>query len=98
MARPERFALEVPGQIGVGPAANVFRFRDKTVQISGVFVASVQLEGSIDGDAFAPIGAPVTEPGFVAVPVTVELLRVRIAELTSGALSATFAGFDYRAL
>jgi len=98
MARPERLALEVPGSAGTGKAENVFRLRDKTVQISGAFAGSLQLEGSIDGEDFAPIGARVTEPGFVLVPMAVTFLRIHTLELTSGAPKATASGFDYRAL
>ena len=97
MARPEKLALEVPAQVGVGQAVSVFRFRDKTVQVWGAFVGALQLEGSLDGDDFAPIGAPLTAPGFVLVPMTVELLRVRVTELTSGAPNAAIGGFDFRA-
>lgn len=98
MARPERLTLEVPGSAGTGKAESVFRLRDKTVQISGAFVGSLQLEGSIDGDDFEPIGAPVTRPGFVLVPMAVGFLRIHTLELTSGAPKATTAGFDFRAL
>jgi hypothetical protein len=98
MARPERITLEVPAEVRTGATINVFRFRDKTVQVSGPFVGSLQLEGSIDGDTFDPIGAALTAPGFVLVPLTVALLRVRVTELTSGAPTAAFAGFDFRAL
>ena len=98
MARPERIRLEVPTHVGTGQAANVFRFRDKTVQVSGPFGGSLQLEGSIDGDTFDPIGAALTAPGFVLVPLTVALLRVHVTELTSGAPAAVFAGFDFRAV
>jgi hypothetical protein len=98
MARPERLWLEVPGSAAAGKAENVFRLRDKTVQISGVFVGSVQLEGSIDGDDFEPIGAPLTGPGFVLVPMAVGFLRIHTIELTSGAPKAMAAGFDFRAV
>ena len=97
MARPERMTLEVPGSVGTGKAENVFRMRDKTVQISGAFVGSLQLEGSIDGDDFEPIGAPLTGPGLVLVPMAVGFLRIRTLELTSGAPKAIASGFDYRA-
>lgn len=97
MARPERLRLEVPGSAGTGKAENVFRLRDKTVQISGVFVGSLQLEGSIDGDNFDPIGAPLTGPGFVLVPMTIGFLRIHTLELTSGAPKASASGFDFRA-
>jgi hypothetical protein len=98
MARPERISLEVPTEVGTGSTINVFRFRDKTVQLSGPFVGSLQLEGSIDGDTFDPVGAPLIAPGLVLVPQTVALLRVRVTELASGAPTATFAGFDFRAV
>jgi hypothetical protein len=68
------------------------------MQVSGAFVGSLQLEGSIGGDDFAPIGEPVTAPGFVLVPMTIELVRVRTTQLTSGAPKAAIAGFDFRAL
>ena len=97
MARPEKIPLEVPAAAGVGQASNVFRFRDKTVQVSGTFVGSLQLEGSIDGNDYEPIGAPVTAPGFIAVPMTVEFLRVRVTALTSGTPKTVAAGFDFRA-
>jgi hypothetical protein len=98
MARPERVALEVPGATGVGAAAHVFRLRDKTVQLSGVFVGAFQLEGSIDGEDFEPIGGALTGPGFVLLPMTIALVRVRTVELTSGTPTAIVAGFDFRAL
>lgn len=97
MARPERVPLEVPAAVGVGPPVNVFRLRDKTVQLSGAFVGSVQVEGSIDGEDFETI-ATRPEPGFVQVPVTIAFLRIRVAELTSGHPKAIAAGFDFRAL
>ncbi len=97
MARPEKIPLEVPSTVGVGQASNVFRFRDKTVQVSGPFVGSLQLEGSINGNDYEPIGAPMTAPGLIPVPVTVEFLRVRVTALTSGTPKAVAAGFDFRA-
>ena len=98
MARPERLELEVPASAGTGKPENVARLRDKTVQISGAFVGSLQLEGSIDGEDFEPIGAPVTGPGFVLVPMAVTFLRIHTLELSSGAPKAMAAGFDFRAV
>lgn len=96
MARPERSELEVPAAGETGAPVNVFRLRDKTVQISGAFDGSLQIEGSIDGEEFAPIGAPVTGPGLVPVPLTVDLLRIHTLALTAGKPTAAIAGFDYR--
>ena len=98
MARPESAVLEVAGAGQAGAAVHVFRLRDKTVQVSGPFVGSLQLEGSIDGDNFTAIGAPITAPAFVFIPMTVELLRVRTNELTSAPPAAVVAGFDFRAM
>lgn len=97
MARPERMTLDVPGAGGTGKPENVFRLRDKTVQVSGAFLGSLQLEGSVDGEDFEPIGAPVTGPGFVLVPMAVAYLRIHTLELTSGAPRAIASGFDARA-
>ncbi|MEO7735989.1 MAG: hypothetical protein ABIY55_33845 [Kofleriaceae bacterium] len=96
MARPERMTMEVPAAGATGASVNVFRLRDKTVQVSGPFTGSLQLEGSVDGDAFEPLGAPVAAPGFFLVPVTVAFIRVRTNQLTSGAPRAVVAGFDFR--
>ena len=98
MARPERMPLEITAAPGTGKAENVSRLRDKTVQISGAFVGSLQLEGSIDGEDFDPIGAPLTGPGFVLVPMAVTYLHIHTVELSSGAPKAMVAGFDFRAL
>jgi hypothetical protein len=97
MARPERIVLEVPIKVGVGAPVNVFRLRDKTVQISGAFTGAVQIEGSIDGDDFEPI-ATRPAPGFVQVPLAVAFLRIRVTELTAGVPKALVAGFDFRAV
>jgi len=98
MARPEKVPLEVRQTVEHGQASNVFRFRDKTVQIHGTFVATLQLEGSIDGSEYFPVGAPKTSPGAVLVPETVEFLRVRTTAYTSGEPRAVLAGFDERAM
>lgn len=98
MARPEKITLEVLTSAGAGKAANVFRFRDKTVQFLGTFNAHLQLEGSIDGSEYAPIGAQVNGPGLVQVAEAVEFLRVRTVSFNSGTPQAVFAGFDFRAV
>jgi hypothetical protein len=98
MARPEIMTLSIPTAVGVGAAANVFRFRDKTVQISGTFSATLQLEGSIDGNAFQAIGSSTSTTALISVPFAVQFLRVRVTAFTSGTPTAVVAGFDYRAL
>jgi len=98
MARPERIELEVPPAGQLGRPEHVFRLRDKTVQVSGVFTGALQLEGSIDGFAFAPVSSPITAPGFVTVRLAIAYLRVHTLELTAGAAAAMVAGFDFRSM
>jgi hypothetical protein len=98
MARPEKIRLEVKAEAGAGKAEQVFRFRDKYVQIHGTFVATLQVEASIDGSDYFPVGAAQSAPGVVAVPETVEFVRVRTTAFTSGEPKAVLAGFDERAM
>jgi len=97
MARPEKLRLEVKTAVGVGRAENVFRFRDKYVQAHGTFVATVQVEGTIDGSDYFAVGGPVSAPAVVPVPETVEFVRVRTVAFTSGEPKAVLGGFDERA-
>jgi hypothetical protein len=98
MARPEKIRLEVKAEVGAGKAEQVFRFRDKYVQLHGTFVATLQVEASIDGSDYFAVGAAQTTPGVVAVPETVEFVRMRTAAFTSGEPKAVLAGFDERAV
>ncbi len=98
MARPEKVQLEVKQAVDVGRAENVFRFRDKTIQVHGTFVATLQVEASIDGSEYFPVGTPKSAPGVALVPETVEFLRVRTTAYTSGEPKAVLAGFDERAV
>jgi hypothetical protein len=97
MARPEKIRMEVVAAVGVGRAENVLRFRDKFVQVYGTFSATLQLEASIDGNAYFAVGPAVSAPGVLPFPETAEFARVRTTAFTSGAPEATLAGFDERA-
>lgn len=98
MARPEKVRFEVKAEVGVGKAEQVFRFRDKYIQIHGTFVASLQVEATIDGSDYFPVGAAQSAPGVVPLPETVEFVRVRTAAYTSGEPKAVLGGFDERAV
>lgn len=97
MARPEKIRLEVKAMVAIGRAEQVFRFRDKFIQIHGTFVGSLQIEASIDGSDFFPVGAAQTAPSVVPLPETVEFVRVRTTAYTSGEPKAVLGGFDERA-
>ena len=98
MARPEKIPLEVMLEVGVGRPEHVFRFRNKTVQVGGTFNARVQVEASINGDDYFAVGAPLNSPGAVSVAETVEFVRIRTLNYTSGEPTAVLAGFDERAI
>ncbi len=82
--RPERLNLAPPASVNVGPTFNTRRLTDKNLQVAGTFVATLQLEGSIDGTNFADVGAAITTPTIVAVPGYLELIRIRTTAFTSG--------------
>lgn len=98
MARPEKIRLEVKSEVGAGKAEQVFRFRDKFVQVHGTFVATLQIEATIDGSDYFPVGIVQSAPGVVPLPETVEFVRVRTTAFTSGEPKAVLAGFDERAV
>jgi hypothetical protein len=98
MARPEKVRLEVKQTAAAGRAENVFRFSHKYVQVHGTFVATLQVEGSIDGSDYFAVGGPQSAPGVVPVPETMEFVRMRTAAYTSGEPKAVLAGFDERAV
>lgn len=98
MARPEKVRLEVKQAVEAGRAENVFRFSHKYVQVHGTFVATLQVEGSIDGSDYFAVGGAISAPSVVPVPETVEFVRVRTTAFTSGDPKAVLAGFDERAV
>lgn len=98
MARPEKIPLEVKKEVAAGRGEHVFRFRDKYVQVHGAFVATVQVEATIDGDDYFAVGPALSAPGVVPVPETVLFVRVRTTAYVSGDPEAVLAGFDERAV
>ncbi len=98
MPRPEQIPLPVPTSVATGALRDVHRFRDKFVQFGGTFVATLQLQGTIDGTEFFNIGGPVSSPTVIPVSETVQFLQVDVTAFTSGVPTATAAGFDFRAI
>lgn len=104
MPRPTNVTLQcLRGNASTeGRAEVVHRFSEKWVQFAGAFDGgTLQLQGSIDGSNWEDLSAPpVTAAGLVAVPETVQLLRVKttVAAGASFAATATMAGFDQTAL
>lgn len=96
--RFESKAMAVPAAVAAGAAIPVERFTEKSVLFSGVFVATMRVQGSMDGASWADVSGDVTTPQLVEVPHTVRYLRVNTTAYTSGAPAASFGGFDARAI
>lgn len=94
----ERFKeLPVPGSVAIGAATDIGRLTDKTVQFIGTFVATIDIEGSLDpaGVEYGVI-ATVTAPGIVQIPGTYQTIRMNTTSFTSGAPLAYLGARDDR--
>ena len=94
--RSEPQALEVIAGAGVGASIVVDRFTSKTIAIGGTFVATLRVEGTIDGVNWIALGADITSPVLQLYDQTVQRLRIRTVAFTSGVPLASFNGFDAR--
>ena len=95
MARPEKIELPVVNTNGAdGDARIIDRFRNKSVQFSGVSGGSFNLELEIDG-IFVSVQT-ITADGITEVPQTAESARIHTTTASGGTPSATIMGFDDR--
>lgn len=88
--------LDAPSGVAAGAAIIADRFVEKTVLISGTFSATCRVQGSVDGSTWADLTGNLTAPQAVAIPHTVRLLRINTTVYVSGAIAASFCGFDAR--
>lgn len=95
----------------VGTAMNVDGYGVATLQITGSFTATIQFEGSVDGQNFVPITAhnrndgttslTATAPGIYEIDCRgLQLIRANITSYTSGSITVTgraeaFAGSSH---
>lgn len=97
--RFESKTMEAPAVAATnGDEILVERFTEKTVLFSGTFVATMRVQGSMDGANWADVSGDVTAPSVVEVPHTVKYLRVRTTAFTSGVPAASFGGYDARSV
>ena len=80
---------------GDGDPLYVGGCRDKSVQIAGTFVATVQVQGSMLQDEWIQDGSDFTAGGVQAVAESWEFLRIRETAYTSGAPRAVL-GYSRR--
>lgn len=54
------------------------------ILVSGTFVATIQIQVSMDGTNWAPFGAALTAPGTVKIDIPVKQVRAICSAFTSG--------------
>jgi hypothetical protein len=67
---------------------------NKTVIVHGTFVATAQVEGSLDGGEWFNLGSSVTAPGAIEIAATVKQLRITVSGYTSGTVESALLGTD----
>lgn len=80
---------------GNGDAVECASLRDKSVQISGSFTASLQVQGSIDGSNWVSEGSAQTTPGVVNITTSWVFIRINAGAIT-GTPKATLCGHEER--
>lgn len=93
MATNNLYTLEARASQAIGAAFRCAPMRDKTVQVAGVFTATLQLEGSLDGTTWTALGTAFTAPGIRHIPESVHWIRVNTTLYTDGTPSVKLAGF-----
>lgn len=83
-------------QNGSSESQLVAHFTGKTVAITGTFTATAQVEGSMDGSNWFPVDSSVTAPALIETTASFRFMRVTISGYASGAVEATFGGFNTR--
>lgn len=91
--RYEDYALQVVTDAGQsGGVLSVKDLAQKWIQFAGTFVATLLVQGTINGTDFVTI-ATVTSAGLVEVPQTLKAIRIFTSAYTSGTPGAVISGF-----
>lgn len=98
MATSFRETMAVPASVAVGAELDVRRASQKAVQTSGTFVATYDIQGTVDGTTFEDVtgGSGLTAPALVQIPDYYQKLRINVSAHTSGAIVAVAAGIQER--
>jgi hypothetical protein len=94
--RAEYRKLNVPTSVAVGLSMDVGHLLNKAIQISGTFVATIQLQVSLNGDDYVSLGSAYTAGALVQVTETFRYIRANVTAYTSGAPVITIGGFHAR--
>ncbi len=88
----------VPLSVATGAASSVAGLREKAVQLSGTFDATLSIEWSLNGVDFEPIAATtdLTAPAVVSIPFLAQSVRVDTTVFASGTPVVTVLGDNPR--
>ncbi|MEE9395181.1 MAG: hypothetical protein V3W41_22040 [Planctomycetota bacterium] len=94
----ESVTVPVPVSVATGAAAVVTNLREKAVQLSGTFSATITIEVSLDGTNFSALTGAVdlTAPAVVAIPFLAVSVRADTTVYASGTPAAAVIGDNPR--
>lgn len=85
-------AFPAANTTGIGVAMSVLNMEQKLVQFAGTFVATIQMQGSIDGKTWIDEGVAATAVGTLDVTKRWSLMRAKQTAFTSGNPEIWIAG------
>jgi len=84
--------LQVPQSVSAGTWLPCQGLGNKTVHVFGTFVASLQVQYTVGDDTEAiNLGAALTAPGYLQVPMVVKKVRINTTAYTSGTPKAALS-------
>ena len=84
----------MPEAVATGSTKPSADMRDKVVQIAGTFIATLAIDGTIDGSNWNEVVAGITSPQIVDVTRWYSALRIRTTAYTSGTATAWLGGIN----
>lgn len=80
--------LSAVGTTGASKAVQADAGQPAFLQVSGITIATVALEGSLDGTNWATVGTALTANGIVIAANAPKYLRANVTAWTSGSITA----------
>lgn len=81
---PQVLDIEAKASVAIGAATMVAHLTNKTVWVSGTFVATIKLQGSLDGTNWIDLQAALATATAYQVEETLQYLRTETTGYTSG--------------
>lgn len=86
----------VPQAVQAGASKDTEDLVEKTVQVLGTFVATLAIQGTVDGSTWGDIQTDITAPGLVQIPGTFRAMRINVTAYVSGTPRALLGARDSR--